>query len=99
MGPTTPPVDLRAPVRARLDRMRVRVYRGPEGFCAIKPRACDLCACVPRCASMRERVRVCVRPGVRVCAVNYSRACVNKTGDFVRMVVAIAWGLTCKPVA
>ena len=44
-------------------------------------------------AQVRERVRVCVRPGVRVCAVNYSRACVNKTGEFVRVVVTCIDGV------
>ena len=45
------------------------------------------------CAQVRERVRVCACPGVRVCAVYYLRVRVNKTSDSVRVVVAIAWGI------
>ena len=62
MGPMTPPVDSRAPVCARLDRVRLRVYRGPEGICSInRARA----ICVRACAQVRERVRV--RACMRVC--------------------------------
>ena len=83
MGPTTPPVDSRAPVCARLDRARLRVLGEPRGICAIRPCARDLCACV--CPG--ARVQACA------CAVYYLRVRVNKTGDFVRVVVAIAWGI------
>lgn len=62
MGPVTPPVDSRAPVCARLDRVRVRVLGEPRGFCSInRARA----ICVRACAQVRERVRV--RACMRVC--------------------------------
>jgi len=60
MGPVTPPVDSRAPVCARLDRVRVRVLGEPRGICAIRPCARDLCACV--CPGARS---VCVYARMR----------------------------------
>ena len=93
MGPMTPPVDSRAPVCARLDRVRLRVLGEPRGICAIRPCARDLCACV--CPGARAGACACVYARVQACAcaVYYSRVCVNKTCEFVRMVVAIAWGI------
>lgn len=71
MGPTTPPVDLRAPVCARLDRVRVRVLGEPRCFCSInRARA----ICVRACAQVRERVRVCACPGVCVRGLLLARA-------------------------
>lgn len=76
MGPMTPPVDSRAPVCARLDRVRVRVLGEPRGICSInRARA----ICVRACAQVRERVRVraCVRVSRRMRARFITRACAS----------------------
>jgi hypothetical protein len=89
MGPSTPPVENRAPYRIASRIGRSRVDRGPEGIARIN----RACACALQ-ARMRARVCVCVHVRAR-CARVYAHVARFTTSarETVRVVVVCIDGL------